>query len=137
MTPGVAYCAGPMTGIPGFNFPAFDSLTSYMRSHGWVVVNPAERDREMYDTTGPGFAEGDQKLWSESTGFDFHEAMRYDLGAITECDAIVFLPGWESSTGCAHEKYVAEVCGLELLYAYPVRSEWFVSNVCMDSQVNA
>jgi len=126
------YTAGPMRGYPEFNFPSFDSIASFMRRHGWEVANPAEHDREAYPmmTSWEGWEEGDPIKCPE---FSISDAMRWDLGQITTCDAIVFLPGWEASSGASHEKYVAEVCGVELLYAYPARAgEWFVSEVYID-----
>ncbi len=134
---GTAYIAGPMTGYPEFNFPLFDAVAAYMRASGWDVFNPAEHDREMYDTSGDGFTDGDVAAWAAASGFDFHAAMRWDLARITECDAIVFLEGWEKSTGTKHEKYVADVCGVESLYAFNVSrsesNEWFVSEVDFNS----
>ncbi|MGZ4518810.1 MAG: DUF4406 domain-containing protein [Mycobacteriaceae bacterium] len=132
--PGTSTCyvAGPMRGLAEFNFPAFDSLAAYMRKHEWLVFNPAEHDREVDPgmESQPAFAIGDVE---NLQGFSFHEAMRWDLRAITHCDAIVFLPGWERSTGAGHEKYVAEVCGVEVLYAFPLdNGEWFVSEVDID-----
>jgi len=136
MVPGRVYVAGPMTNYPEFNFPAFDSLAAYMRRNGWQVINPAERDRQMYDDTAPGFAEGDVQLWSEAAGFDLHKAMRFDLGTITTAQAIVLLPGWAKSSGAQKEKAVAEAVGAEILYAFPVRNgDWFVSDVDIDAQV--
>ena len=139
------YIAGPMTGIPEFNFPMFHRLAGYMRQHGWEVFDPAERDEKMYDIKAPGYAEGDVKLWAESAGFDFRLAMRWDLGVITTCEAMVLLPGWEKSSGVANEKFVAETCGVEILYAYPVKKQygrrkklwlvdWFVSTEYMPEQ---
>ena len=125
---GQDYVAGPMTGIAEFNFPAFDSLAAYLRRLGRKAVNPAERDRLMYDTTTEGFAEGDVQKWAESSGFDFPLAMRYDLGVITTSETMVLLPNWEKSTGVAKEKFVAEACGVTVLYAYPLRDgEWYVT----------
>lgn len=140
-TAGTCYIAGPMRGYPEFNFPAFDSVADYMRFHGWVVFNPAEHDLEIDPAmkTQPAFATGDV---DNLAGFSFQAAMRWDLARVTESDAIVLLPGWEKSSGAGHEKYVAEVCGVEVLYACPTSvsnpgsqydgDEWFVSevNVC-------
>lgn len=128
--PPKCYIAGPMRGIPAFNFPAFHSLAAHLRSRGWEVFNPAENDENVYPNIAewPGYAVGDTKLCPD---FNLHVAMRWDLARITESQAIVFLPGWEKSSGAATEKTVAEACGLALLFAYPttIPGEWSVSNV--------
>ena len=33
------YVAGPMTGLPEFNYPAFFAAEEYLRSHGAKVMN--------------------------------------------------------------------------------------------------
>jgi hypothetical protein len=36
------YLSGPMTGIPEFNFPAFNAEASRLRALGFDVVNPVD-----------------------------------------------------------------------------------------------
>ena len=36
------YLSGPMTGLPGLNFPAFAAITANLRAYGHTVTNPAE-----------------------------------------------------------------------------------------------
>ena len=40
-TDAVVYLSGPMTGLPEFNYPAFNALASTLRGSGFVVNNPA------------------------------------------------------------------------------------------------
>ena len=87
------YVGGPMRGHRHFNFPAFDEAARLLRDRGWDVLNPAEHDREG------GFDETLNSL----DGFDLDAAMAWDLDAIGRSDAVVFLPGWEHSQGCAIE----------------------------------
>ncbi|MGB3485339.1 MAG: DUF4406 domain-containing protein [Mycobacterium sp.] len=42
------YVAGPMRGIPEFNFPAFHAAAAKLRADGHHVFNPAERDIETH-----------------------------------------------------------------------------------------
>jgi uncharacterized protein DUF6378/uncharacterized protein DUF4406 len=105
------YIAGPMRGIPLFNFPAFDEAASRLRSAGWNVLSPAEMDR------GIGFDENRDGL----EAFDLHAAIERDLGAILSLaapdDAVAMLPGWEKSTGASVERALALWCGLTILDA--------------------
>jgi len=43
----VLYVAGPMTGIPHFNFPLFDAVSAALRSQGYTIISPAETDHEQ------------------------------------------------------------------------------------------
>lgn len=36
------YVAGPMTGIPDFNYPAFNAVADQLRAQGYEVENPAD-----------------------------------------------------------------------------------------------
>ena len=40
------YLAGPMSGIPQSNFPAFDAAAKHLRDLGHDIVSPAELDDE-------------------------------------------------------------------------------------------
>lgn len=42
----VLYVAGPMTGIPHFNFPLFDAVSAALRDQGYTIISPAETDHE-------------------------------------------------------------------------------------------
>lgn len=77
------YLAGPMTGLPDLNFPAFHAAARALRAQGHEVVNPAEicPDKEM--------------KWAD--------AMKRDIAELVTCDAVVVLPGWEKSRGASIE----------------------------------
>lgn len=117
-----AYVAGPMRGLPQFNFPAFDSLTRWLRDLGHTVSNPAEHDREVLGVDvlegAPGFETGDLAEWTNATGFSFHAAMQWDLQQVLDGDAIVLLPGWENSKGARYERTVAEAAGKRIWLAH-------------------
>ena len=81
------YIAGPMTGIPELNFPAFHAAAAQLRSYGHEVVNPAELN--------PG------------TGKTWAECMRVDIAQLVTCDAVVLLPGYERSRGAMIERDLA------------------------------
>jgi hypothetical protein len=101
------YVAGAMRGIPEFNFPAFDAAAAKLRGIGFEVVNPAELDR----------AQGFNEKTDTPTKAFIRKAIARDLAAITECDAIAMLPGWQNSSGAKLEKQLADFLGLEVLDA--------------------
>lgn len=104
------YIAGPMRGIPEFNFPAFDEATAWLRARGHDVFNPAERDRDEDGFTGEGF-DGTEDL--SQHGFDLRAALGADLAWITEhADLVVVLPGWEESKGANAEVATAVALGI-------------------------
>lgn len=93
------YLAGPMRGLPLYNFPAFHDAAKRLREAGYEVWSPAERDLNE-----DGF--------DPATGVarTLREYMLHDLPAVLSSDMIVVLPGWEQSQGASLEVYVAKAC---------------------------
>lgn len=110
------YVAGPMRGIPEFNFPAFHAAAALLRSMGHFAFNPAEKDNERHGTDiSKGNATGDEKLATQQHGFNLREALLLDLTFIcSEGEAIALLPGWRNSKGAKAEAATAEALGLKL-----------------------
>ncbi len=99
------YLAGPMSGIPAFNFPAFKAATADLRARGWDIVSPAEMD---LDTPTGAVAEqsaaGDPEELPETWG----DLLARDVKLIADgVDGIMFLDGWEQSRGAKLEAFVA------------------------------
>ena len=90
------YIAGPMSGHPDLNFPAFHAKAAELRALGFDVVNPAE-----INIPHPG-------TWLD--------AMRADLAQLVTCDGIHLLPGWERSRGATLEHHVAQALGLRVFH---------------------
>ncbi|WP_236011559.1 DUF1937 family protein [Alicyclobacillus fructus] len=88
------YLAGPMSGYPDFNRPAFHKAAARLRAQGLIVVNPAE-------------IRGDED-WA------WDDWMRAALHCLLGCHAVVFLPGWESSRGARLERTIAEALGMPM-----------------------
>lgn len=99
------YIAGPMSGLPEFNFPAFKNAAYVLRCKGWEVHNPAEKDGEAVEGT-QAYADGDHIAVQEQ-GFNFRDAYLWDVQKVIECDAIYMLRGWENSPGARGEHAVA------------------------------
>jgi hypothetical protein len=87
-----------MSGIPEFNFPAFNAAEIVWKNMGWEVTNPATLDDGETD-----------KEWSYY--------MKRDLPELLKCDAIALLKGWGSSKGANLELMVAQACGLQVYCA--------------------
>lgn len=85
------YVAGPMTGHPELNFPAFNATAAALRAAGHEVENPAEINPDP--------------------AAEWTDCMFADLKALTDCDAIVMLPGWEKSPGAQIERLWATRTG--------------------------
>lgn len=100
------YLAGPMRGLPLFNFPAFDAAAQALRQTGRHVISPADLDRES------GFDE------HGNASPDIRACIRRDvLAVIDHCDTIALLPGWENSKGCAVEVALGKFLELKFIDA--------------------
>lgn len=89
---GRVYLAGPMSGLPDLNFPAFHAAAAQLRAQGLVVINPAEH----------GVVEG-------ATWADY---MHHDIAGLVSCERIHLLPGWAQSKGARLELHIALELGL-------------------------
>jgi Domain of unknown function (DUF5664)/Domain of unknown function (DUF4406) len=99
------YIAGPMTGYPEFNFPAFDAARDYLE-RDWNVISPADMDREL----------GFDAAVDEVTPEFLRDAMRRDINAVMAVDAVYALAGWEQSKGASAEVALAEWRGIPVHY---------------------
>lgn len=116
------YVAGPMTNRVRFNFDTFDAVTHARRAQGRHVFNPHEHDQEMYPGIDDAVATltGDVAAIAGEVGFSLAAAMRWDLPRVAECERIIMLPEWETSSGARAERFVAELTGSEVWLAIPV-----------------
>lgn len=102
------YIAGPMTGLPLFNFPAFDYARDQWRDAGWEVVSPADLTRTLWRERFEAEFDPASTDPAISAGGDiYRDFLREDLREIVTCDAIALLPGWRASRGVAVELTVA------------------------------
>lgn len=113
------YLAGPMSGIPHFNFPAFNSAAATLRANGHSVFNPAERDIERHGGVDISFSndKGDPEKAKRDFGFSLRDALADDTAFICKyADAIAMLPGWENSKGARAEHALAFALGHTIVY---------------------
>lgn len=98
------YLAGPMSGIPEFNFPAFNRAAYILQREGWEVFNPADKEGETLSEESK--IDGDP-IKAQKGGFNFRQVYAWDISKVIEADAIYMLPGWEASPGARGEHAVA------------------------------
>jgi hypothetical protein len=105
------YIAGPMTGIPQFNFPAFHEAAARLRSAGYAILSPAELDDPA--TAAAAMASPDGAPGSGCTnGETWGDFLARDVKMVAdESCGVVLLSGWERSRGARLETFVALLCG--------------------------
>lgn len=85
------YIAGPVTGLPKLNRPAFEAAAETLRAVSHEPVIPHDHV--------PAHA-----CWKS--------AMKICLPELLGCDYVALLPGWEDSRGAKIEKKLAEASGI-------------------------
>lgn len=111
------YLAGPMSGIPQFNFPKFDRIANELRSAGYTIKSPAEMDDE--ETRTAALASPDGAAGSASPhGQTWGDFLARDIKLVAdEVQGVIAMDGWEKSRGARLEVFVARLCG-KSLYVY-------------------
>lgn len=104
------YLAGKMRGKPYYNFPAFDLKQRELESLGHRVISPANLDRAY------GFDPFKGDSAEAGSEFDMRAAVRRDVEALLQCDALVLLPEWETSVGATGEVAIAKWVGIQVYY---------------------
>ena len=90
------YIAGPMRGLPNYNYPAFNVVANRLRAEGWLVESPAEISER--------FGTADEIAADEAC---LAKLMMLEKCIVTTCDAIYLLRGWENSVGTRDELAIA------------------------------
>jgi len=111
------YLAGPMRGVPEFNFPAFFRAAAQLEREGHTVFNPAAKDNEKFGTDiSKDNPEGREDIAAAHHGFSLREALGADLDWIcTHADGVALLPGWRNSKGATAEHATAVALGLVVI----------------------
>jgi hypothetical protein len=86
----ILYIAGPMTGIPEMNFPAFNNTARQLLDAGYEVLNPTRHGRDI-----PGWK------W-----IDYLLPCLRDVDA---ADGVALLDGWARSRGAPVEIKLAQM----------------------------
>lgn len=91
------YIAGPMTGLPENNYPAFHAAAAVLKEAGYKILNPV--DNAKLKPVGPV----DWSWW-----------MRRSLEQIAVADGIAVLPRWQNSKGATLEVDLALQLGMQV-----------------------
>lgn len=120
------YLAGPMTGIPQFNFPAFDAAEADLTARGYEVVPPA--DLHDPEVRAAALASETGNLADLPRHLTWGQFLANDVRMIADdgIEGIVCLPGWDTSRGARLETYVARLCGLPVFAYSPFERLWHV-----------
>lgn len=109
------YLSGPMSGIPAFNFPAFEHAASVLRAAGHEVISPVELDDPEQRAVSSTSPDGNPDTYA-SHGMSRDDFLARDAAVIVAnsatLDGIVCLPGWQASDGARFEIGVAALRGI-------------------------
>lgn len=94
------YIAGPMTGLPEFNYPAFYKAEEQLGAAGYEIENPARNELKDRPLGEP--------MWLSF--------MRMSLVQISTVDGMALLDGWASSSGATLEAHIGRGLKLPVLY---------------------
>jgi 1-acyl-sn-glycerol-3-phosphate acyltransferase len=92
----IIYVAGPMTGLPEYNYPAFHHAADELKQAGYIVLNPA--DNEELNTSG------------QTQSWNWY--IRHALRMLLDADGLALLPEWENSRGAQLEVHLAHAIGM-------------------------
>lgn len=95
----ILYIAGPMTGLPELNYPAFNQAEAQLRALGYGVLNPVRHDN------------GIPRPWLDYLFLGMRDVM--------VADGVALLHDYETSKGAIIEQKLAQVhdkptCSLSL-----------------------
>ena len=91
-----AYISGPVTGMPNRNEEQFEALARKLEAIGFETMVPT-------------------RIVPPSAGWE--SAMKICLSALTKCDLLIAMPGWQQSRGASIEHDIAKQLGIPVFYA--------------------
>lgn len=99
------YLAGPMTGLPNFNYDGFERAKMMLEDHMLEIKSPHE-----------AFAHESEEVRARRSKAFY---MAHSVNLLMTCNAIILLPGWSKSEGARTELGLALSCGYSVYYYLP------------------
>lgn len=111
------YTAGPMSGIPQFNYPLFLMVAKKMREQGFTIVSPAELDTPKMQALAMTSKDGSLASMEKESGETWGDMLARDVKLISDkVGGIVVLPGWDRSRGARLEVFVGLLTGKQFAW---------------------
>lgn len=107
----IAYISGPITGLENGNFDAFMKAQKELEKEGYIVLNPHEIGKEVYEKWSKievRTKEQNEEMWQDY--------MKVCLKFLCGCDVVFLLGNWETSRGSTIELLVAKTLGIKIYY---------------------
>lgn len=101
----ILYIAGPMTGVPSFNYPAFNAAEAQLIRAGYRVLNPVASSARP-DAPRPTMP---------PTGGEWADYMRNALNQLVRAEGVATLYGWQGSRGANIEVNLAQALDMSTL----------------------
>lgn len=116
------YLTGPMSNIPGFNFPAFDAAAAALRALGYDLIVPSEQDSPEMQAKARASPDGNMAALtaSMSNHETWGDVLSRDVKIVADkVDGLILMDGWEKSRGAKLEVFVGLLTGkrFKRLYA--------------------
>ena len=96
------YLAGPMTGIPEYNFPEFARVTGILRERGFDIASPHEIDHGETDET--------------RGSLPYETYLLAGLKLLLDCDGLILMSGWVNSKGAREELNLANAVRMDVYF---------------------
>jgi hypothetical protein len=113
------YLAGPMSGVPQFNFPLFESVSEKLRERGYNIISPHELDSDQVKKAALKSVDG-KLINGKVAGESWGKVLARDIQVVAdEVHGVVFLPGWHGSRGARLEALCAILCNHEFHFWNP------------------
>lgn len=112
----IAYISGPISGLSNGNFDAFTRAQRKLEHDGYIVVNPHEIGKAIYDKwatiarpeSNVDGQKYDNEMWAEF--------VKNDIRYLVTCDCVMLLDNWEQSRGCRVEIFIAQKLMIPIYY---------------------